>query len=353
MRFSSFLAASAAIAAVFAYACSSSDDTTTPTTTPDAAAPDSAAPTTDAGADFSAPCATLANAFCQKLASCGTFSLQKRYADMNACLTRETLQCTTAYGAPDTNRTPTNTAECAAAYTSADCTDILTGTTPAACLATTHPGNRALGASCAVAAQCQSGYCTAPRGQACGTCTAAGPAVGDICPESCGVGQYCNRATGQCTELSKVGDPCDETLACQQNLSCVGSSVVDGGITQGKCQVPATIANAACDTSTSDGTGCATEDGLTCSKKVCVQGTIATTGETCGATTPVLTFCSGGSACNNTQGQTGTCIGPIPDGAACDTSTVATCLPGSICIGTATGGKINGTCQVRSAAVCN
>ena len=299
--------------------------------------------------DVDNACNDLATLYCAKIATCGSASIARRYADQSTCIARQKDQCVNTATAPQSGRTVQAVKDCGLSFASAACSDVIDGALPAVCLGPAHPGPVAIGGSCAFGTQCASGHCSVPRGADCGTCATDDAQVGDPCPTSCGPLRYCDASTNLCASYGELGAPCDTAgHNCRFGLVCVG----DASGATGACATPA-AEGAACDTSSATGTPCSLEDNLVCVAKVCAKAPTATTGQACGPTKPISTLCIAGSRCDATGGATGTCEGPIADGAACNTGSNDYCLPNADCVGSATGASVSGVCTVRTGATCH
>ena len=76
-------------------------------------------------------------------------------------------------------------------------------------------------------------------------------------------------------------------------------------------------------------------------------------GQTCGNVGGVQTRCAAGATCNRPpQSQTGTCLAPAADGAACDTAAGPGCLYPAKCVPASSGGTA-GTCELPGDPSCD
>jgi hypothetical protein len=152
---------------------------------------------------------------------------------------------------------------------------------PSVC-ATVTTGLSATGASCAIGAECASGYCAIPGGSStCPTGMCADlPAAGQPCPDFvCAAGARCDSTDLMCRAFVQQGGACNAGYGeCASDLDCVPNAGFSG---PGTCQ-PMIADGAACTPSggTSYPIGCV-ELGDFCSadSKTCIRR--RTAGESC------------------------------------------------------------------------
>ena len=290
-------------------------------------------------------CGALAQARCQKRASCsnGT-SITRAFGDMNTCLQREQLSCMLGINAPDTGNTTALIDQCTAAYASLSCSDFFDNNPPMAC-AVVGPKNA--GAPCTFSGQCQTGFCSGDRTVGCGTCGAPPPAGGSCATSFCGRGQECVPSTQLCQPFGQAGDSCDAGHPCGADLTCSG--------VMGTCQTTSSTVGATCDAKNPcDGTM-----GLHCEamngNRTCTTTTYAGDGMPCGLVGGGFVGCGAGGSCFTSsglaeQGQSGTCKAAAADGAACDVVLGPNCLTPARCI-TKPGGS-SGVCTLPDGKMC-
>lgn len=297
-------------------------------------------------------CADLAQAACAKRMTCsnGT-SVTRAYGTMEACVTRETLNCTDALAAPHTGNSPSVIEQCVAAYSGYSCADFFNNVPPAAC-APAGPG--AAGASCTFNGQCATAYCANLKNALCGTC-AAPPVAGASCAStSCGHGQECVQATTLCQPEGALSAPCDADNPCGYGLSCVGA--VASTSTPGICQAAGTAPGAAC-----GGTlpGCDGTSGLFCGgaagAKTCMTVVYANDGMPCGDLSDTSRVDCIAGACYTATGlagggDMGVCKASAMEGQACDTATGPGCLGPARCVSSGT--STLGICTLPTGTAC-
>ncbi len=296
-------------------------------------------PTTDQA------CSDLAHAQCDKRSACTSgVGISRAWGDATTCLAREKLACTSRLSAPQSGSTPAQTEKCVAAYATFSCADFFADNAPPDCIAL---GPRASGAACAFAAQCQSGYCNGTRTSKCGTCGAP-LAVGDACTtSSCARGDECVSSTLECEIPGSLGGSCGAGHPCGADLACQSGSCEATTATSG---ADCTVGQPRC-----DGT-----KGLFCGggvgAKTCQAIALAGGGAPCGDL-PDGSFaaCTGGGECITAggtvaqSGESGSCLAPAADGAACDIQSGPPCLAPARCV---TSGGTKGTCALPDGSKC-
>ena len=193
-------------------------------------------------------------------------------------------------------------------------------------------------ASCPAAHRCVGGQCVAGDAAGCagvgpsaacgrsGTCGAparlrcVAPApLGSPCvqQDQCGLGAYCDTASGRCEPLPIVGSPCAEGVYCAEGLACT----LDGAV----CQ-PLPGEGEPCALVEAGPIGCAA--GLACvygdGQRETLCGPPPTAGEPCAAGGG----CAEGLACAF-EGQDNLCRAPRPPGSHCGSD--ANCVAGTHC----------------------
>jgi hypothetical protein len=295
-------------------------------------------------------CAQVAAARCQRLAACSTADLSRRFADESSCEARQVIACEAGLAAHDTGTTTTTVDACAASIPTESCPQFLGNDPTDACLPQT--GARASGQPCEFSAQCATMFCAVASNALCGTC-AAQPVAGTSCAnQGCGPDLVCVASTMTCQVPVAANGACSADLPCAQGYACVGASAATG--TMGTCQAQVTTASAACDPTRATGPDCSGDAGLTCDTKtkVCVAQPVVAAGMTCGNVDGVQTRCAAGATCMRPpMSQTGTCIAPAADGAACDTANGPGCLYPAKCVPTSAGGT-SGTCELPGDPSC-
>ena len=328
---------------------------------PDAPAADAPAADAPGGDDSSGnegriatACATVAKAFCDKRVACSStinatgVGIIRLYGTMAECLTRQALQCSSAFHAPGSGHSLATEQQCVTAFATFSCTDFFANSIPAVC---EPPGARVNGAACAFNAQCKTDFCTGERNAQCGTC-APQSAAGDSCASTdCGRGLACDSTSTTCKTPGASGDSCDSNDDCGYGLVCLTSAAAGGA---GTCETAASTVGAACGGTMAvcDGT-----QGLFCAGAVGAKKCIATTfvgdGAPCGPMTAgSFAGCTAGG-CYTAKGlagagETGTCKVNAADGAACDSVTGPGCEVPARCV---LGNGTAGTCKVP-AGVC-
>jgi hypothetical protein len=305
-------------------------------------------------ANHTKSCTDVATAQCQKLMTCSTTDLNRRYGSVDVCVMRGVAECLNTFKAPQNTNSDSKLESCAAAVPAQDCNDFLSGiNTLPQCLPANGP--RADGDPCAFSGQCMTGWCSITTGSNCGVCAEV-PAEGDDCTmTTCGGRGLICAGGGACATPIAVGAACDKNAGiapCVQGASCVGTQA--GGAT---CQTNLTTVGATpCDVHTKTAPDCAHADGLYCvsTTMACATLQVAADGMPCGYVNDVFYNCQNGSTCFGSMGTTtpGTCIAPAADGAACDSVNGPGCLVPARCVGTETDGGATGTCQLPGSQSC-
>jgi hypothetical protein len=233
------------------------------------------------------------------------------------------------------------------------------------------------GSACGTSSQCVSSSCKRPLGSGCGTCAPAIP-IGGACPFSgggrCTKGSICTLkgggTDGTCLALpvplaegetcfdgtSSLVSRCAAGLVCDsfapKPVKCVKARIAGEPCkTQTECLTPLR-----CLVSTGTSEGTCTEpfpEGAACTASgACAAGGCSKTTMKC---VPFEEVAAGG-ACNAEEKRCvrgscrdGTCVDPIPDGAACvvassPSSASADCDAAASCI--------DGICKIRDPAIC-
>ena len=299
-------------------------------------------------------CAAVAKAECDERVACSSqidatgVGVIRMFGTVAECLTRQALQCTTAFHAPGSGHSLATEQKCVDALGHYACADFFASNVPADC---EPPGARINGAACAYNAQCKSGFCTGEKNALCGTC-APEPEVGASCAASdCGHGQACEGTSMTCKAPGAANDPCDSNDDCGYGLVCTSAAAAGGA---GTCKVAAAVVGAPC-----GGTMplCDSVQGLFCGgavgAKTCMATTYVADGAPCGPLTQgPFAGCTAG-VCYTPKGlagagEIGTCKANAADGAACDTVTGPGCeLPARCVLGNGTAG----VCKVP-AGIC-
>jgi hypothetical protein len=310
----------------------------------------------DGGSGVSAQqaCEDGASAYCTELATCSQIAIPSDYGDRTTCTARRTQSCVNALAAPGTGMTPATIETCVAAYSTWSCADFINGVPPAACRP--QPGTGASGASCAFDAQCQSAFCSIPRGGECGQCANA-PALGTSCADlaHCPSGLFCTKNSQVCTTHATSGGACDDDTTCGYGFRCVGADATKD--IEGICTAAVSVDGGACDRTGATGSECDSALNLYCTKgDTCAPYESASSGQPCKFVSDAgtYTYCTGGATCDVSpaSAQTGTCTGPAGDGQPCNTAADNACLAPAECIGAVVDGGVTGTCLLASAASC-
>jgi len=266
-------------------------------TDPNAGVIDSGTPSgdstgSDAGVDG---CGKLANALCERLATCATSLLDSRFGGATRCPSRVATGCRDALTAPGTAETADRLETCAPDLARLSCVELLARNLT---LWTDHPwsgfcgstpkGTVDLGGSCAEDAQCKAGWCKPKADAKCGACTdfigEGTSCKGDV---DCGPRLVCG-TSGTCVWPGIINASCDDTHPCALDLACVSK----------QCTETVSKEGATCDPTTKP---CDAARGLTCTGTAC---TVVK------ATSPLddAASCVGGGTCTSpARCYAGTC----------------------------------------------
>ena len=255
--------------------------------------------------------------------------LQYLYGDVDACKSREQINCVASFSLPGTSSTPAKTEQCAQTVAGLTCDQYITGSTPAACKTT--PGALANGAACSAGgqgAQCASTHCNIQSG-ACGACADA-PTLGSPCLDStdCADTDVCVGATdtavGNCATAVNAGAMCDATHGCLPGLYCASGTCAPAKAVGAPCAAPEEcngVHQQVCD----NGMG---------GTNVCVALQFAAPGKACGLVNNQYIGCMALGACvvtSDTATQ-GICMAAPKDGAACGSgANELSCIPPAGC----------------------
>ncbi len=298
----------------------------------------------DAGMTAAQACAENARLRCARLQTCSATQIKIRYGSQSACETGEAESCMATLAEPSNGKTIAHVEACAQAFAAWDCTDYLNDLNiPPACQQAT--GSFANGTVCAVAGQCQTGFCAIARGASCGVCAAL-PVAGDSCAQltTCGPGLVCTSDTMTCVVVGAAGATCGKGTPCGARLSCIG----------GSCQAVVQSAGAPCDPTGKTGPTCDLDAGLVCNgdSKTCHAVVLAAASEPCGYIDHQSVVCAAEGVCTATSGTPGTCTPAAAAGQACDTASGTSCISPGRCVGQPIDGGITGTCQVAGTQLC-
>jgi hypothetical protein len=297
-------------------------------------------------------CAAVAKAYCDKRVACSGkvnaegVGIIRIFGSMSECLTRQALQCTSAFHAPGSGHSLATAQECVNAFANYACADFFATNAPAACQ---PAGARINGAGCAFNTQCKSGFCTGQKNAQCGQC-APEPMVGASCASSdCGHGQQCDGTSMTCKTPGVSGDPCDTNDDCGYALVCLSVAAAGGA---GTCKPAASDVGAACGGMMPV---CDGGQGLFCvgpaGAKKCIATMFVDDGQPCGVLTDSFAGCRAGTCYTAKgpagQGETGTCKANAADGDACDVATGPACEFPARCI---LGNGTAGICRVPGGA---
>jgi hypothetical protein len=296
------------------------------------------------GGSVTGACADYADARCSQLQNCSATAMEIRYGDEATCRTLFSTFCENSILAPNSGWTPAGAEACAQVVgTQWSCSDyIFNQNPPAACQRPT--GVILDGQDCAVASQCQSGYCSVKPGMACGSCGPY-PSAGDDCTDSTECGPSLACAQGMvCADYAGLGSSCGPLQPCNAGLGCVGATATQSG----SCELAVTASGTPC---TYPEPGCDLYgSGLTCNAQTqtCETALIAADGRACGIVANGEDFCASSGTC-----VAGACIAGVGVGVACDLVNGPPCIgPGFLrCVVTSEGGT-SGICQYPSAANC-
>jgi len=300
--------------------------------------------TADGEGGAAAACIDLAFARCVHLESCSPTTVQLHYGDVMTCESVFGASCLASIAAPSSGQTAASEEACAQAIADWNCGDYIDNQNPPPSCAQ-RTGMLANGASCAVAAQCQTGFCAIAPGQACGVC-AAEPKPGDPCDQliTCGrMTLVCSAATSTCVAYAQEGGSCAPGQPCVSGFTCVGADTNTGAA--GTCKPAAAHQDDPCSFT---GAGCDLFSGLACNAATsqCGIAQVGGAGAACGLVADQNAPCASSGKC-----VAGACVAGQPVGAPCDLVAGPPCLALLRCIVTADGATA-GTCQVASASGC-
>jgi hypothetical protein len=328
------------------------------------------------GVNATKACNDEAAAICSLRDSCsGGYTNKRVFGSEAVCQARTAQTCINALDAPGTGNTPAAVEACAAAYPSEACTDFF-DVNNTAC--PQQMGTRAMGATCAGAGQCTSGFCAVTQYTVCGTCQPA-PAVGATCQvqADCGrdlacafptvsVGDAGVPTSGRCAAFVPSGGTClTGYMPCEAGLACVGDN--QATMKTGTCQAAGATMGAACQTTRQTAANCDPDRGLVCiptqpvvnNMGTCQPISLVGAGMPCGVTgTPETSFavCSANGLCKKPAPTdlAGTCVAAAMDGMACDNdpSLGPPCLTPAKCVMPAGSPGTAGTCMVPNGTTC-
>jgi hypothetical protein len=309
------VAAPALAAAVLAYGCTPADATD----------------------PFAQICSDYASAYCQYIQTCSKTAIQIRFGSADVCVAQFKASCLITAGLPHTGVTAGWQTACTNALPTWSCPDFLFSENPPPdCQVAV--GSLPNGAACAVRSQCQSGFCAAPVGAACGTCGPP-PAAGDPCSDTgCAAGYRCVGTPPACEANAMLGGACGQGIPCTSGLLCSGST----STTMGTCQPAPDTVNAPCTLSP----GCDIDQGLACNvmSDTCQTVRISLPRGPCNVVDDQEASCQAGSCIH------GTCLANPLLGAPCSL-TGASCITPAHCV--VEDGGTTGTCQIRGQTACN
>jgi len=336
------------------------------------ASDDGGGTTPDGSVTLAKACGDWAQARCTRLDSCSnaTYTVV-HYGSQATCVTNSTAQCTTDLAASQTAATPSYFEGCANAMTTESCSDLFNANPPAACTPLAGPG--AVGATCFVAAQCQSTYCAVAQFATCGTCAAV-PKSGDACVVDADCGSRnqltCSKA-GTCVAYGASGGSCDKDDPCGSGLTCVGAKPLKA--IAGSCMPSGSTVGATCDASEETAAGCDAELSLACdpATSLCIAEALVGANATCGLFVDGgLSRCESAGTCLIPTSDAGTdddagdsgaapvanttpgsCVAAAANGAACNSTSTPGCIPPAKCV-IADGGADQGTCQLDDPTSC-
>jgi hypothetical protein len=297
----------------------------------------------DAGAALQA-CTDYANARCNHLLACSQTAIQTRYGDVSVCVSSLRQMCMNAVAAPSSGSSAAGEEACAMHISDWTCNDQINSTNaPSQCQQV--KGALAIGATCALSAQCQTGFCAIVPGAACGVCATA-PKMGDSCANltTCGEGVGC--VLNACADYATIGAQCSAQVPCGAGLACVGAT----GMMPGTCQTAVATPGAQC---VSSGAGCDYWAGLTCNSQSqqCETLMVVDPGGQCGYVNLQGTGCLDGVCVGNLGNVPGTCSQYGAVGGSCDLINGPPCFSPLRCILNGDGGT-SGTCEFPDATRC-
>jgi hypothetical protein len=306
-------------------------------------------------------CADLARAVCTERDTCSNdLDNSRAYGTEAVCESRMGSSCIAGLAVHGTAATPEDREACAKAYGSDEtCSEYFENDPAAAC--DPPAGAAAMGATCAVAAQCASAFCAIAQDQVCGTCQSQ-PVAGASCTvdADCGRDLACatpaGSASGVCATWVEQGGACLTGVnPCAPQLACMGDDVATA--THGSCVATITTVGSACDSSRKTAPPCDGAIGLACIPAgsgttigTCQAIAIVGAGEMCGnlGGPPITSVaeCGAGGMCvkATATAHTGMCVAPAAEGAPCDRALGPPCLEPAKCVA--------GTCTLPFVAAC-
>lgn len=315
-------------------------------------------------------CTDQSKAQCTQLDACWNGQgVVRSYADVATCQSRLKQQCLTSLSAPGTGNTATTVESCSSALGGETCSDYFNGNPPSACQ--TRAGTGANGSPCVFNAQCASTFCSIAGHAQCGVCADL-PHVGDQCDtQGCAPGQSCvldyDNVTHVCVQPVQASQPCFRTQPCQADLTCVGNQFDGGGGNPGTCMASISITGQQCDSAQIVAPTCDAHSGLFCTPRTnyrdggyllgtCEAYQLAASGSPCQNPQrdggPQI-LCEASALCVFDAGI-GTCIGPVPEGQACDYLHGPPCeAPARCVVSQIDAGITAGTCQLRDPNQCH
>jgi hypothetical protein len=292
-----------------------------------------------AGCGSNQGCEDYASTLCNRQIAC---SAQLAAYDGSAPATCQSIYaqtCQLSTQSPDSNWTQAAAEACSQALMNVTCDEILGGPFPSACQ---PAGNRAIGAACGDAFQCQSLYCNIAMAGQCGVCAAQSQSGGPCATANdCTSGLQCSQ--NLCAPYRNQGEACDANFGCEPTLACSNGmcqAAMLGQTCSGSYDYCDINALQVCDSST-----------VTCQA---LNYTVAAIGAACGSdgSTGTYTDCVPNAYCKGLGTQSfGVCTALPATGQACaiepttSGSVYQLCLPPSTCI--------TGTCQTFNGSSCH
>jgi hypothetical protein len=280
-------------------------------------------------------CDAYADAVCARVGTCAPYWLDVVYGSAEGCQSAVKLQCEQVLGLPGLGYGGPEILACASLLANAPC-ECQGGDVCAA----VGPGTLPAGASCQLAAQCESSTCALEPGTGCGACV-EGAALGESCElMPCEQGLFCSLGEGVCAAPLELGAPCAEGDVCDDPLVCY----------QGVCSERIALGEAC----PGGGAGVNPCDfagqGAVCINDVCREVTVVGPGELCGYEIPAtIKVCTGDSYCSEALPSQGECLPKTGVGTSCTATpqnpNVSTCLIGYVCEG--------GTCVPPFSTLCD
>jgi hypothetical protein len=278
-----------------------------------------------------ADCSGVAASWCVRLAECRPLTLPTDYGDDARCIVREALRCQVATQAAGASAVVGGVA---GSIAQAPCDVIVPGSLEAFL----PVGTNAMGASCGLSSQCESGSCVVNSPKVCGNC-AARAATGEVCsaPNSCPAGDFCAYHPGSgptCQAPAANGMACGP--GCRHGLACVGNVCKAAGKNGAAC---------------TDSEPCDPALGLRCADGHCTPISLGAPGEACdvnGLGSAQIRLCRHGACVGLNDLGRGHCSVFSPDTGLCDLNTGPACEPPAVCLVSAKTGE--GSCRVLDGA---